>query len=198
MRMSNSVLFEKAYGRFAIGAFNVFTLEQVLGLFQGASKCLAPIIVVITPAARRYAQPTMLHAMIDAAARIYPQVVFAVHLDHGDVAHCHDAIESAYYESVMIDASAESFERNIQITTDIVEKARRKNIHVEAELGVLGGVEQEKNIAPEDVLFTEADQFREFATRTGCDSLAIAIGTSHGAYNYSCERGLCFDILEKI
>ena len=198
MRISTSELFASAYAEFAVGAFNIFTMEQVLGLFKGADKCGAPIIVAITPAARRYAQPVMLDAMVKAASEIYPNVVFAVHLDHGNIEHCTDAIKSGGYNSVMIDASYEPFEKNAEITARIAISANPKNINVEAELGVLAGVEDDKSVVDKDALFTNPGQAAEFVAISGCDSLAVAVGTSHGAYKFSGNNGLRLDILEKI
>ncbi len=198
MRVSTSELFKKAYGQFAIGAFNIFTMEQLLGLFKGADKCEAPIIVAITPVARKYASPVMLEAMVRAASDLHPGVVFAVHLDHGNVEHCLDSIKSGTYNSVMIDASRESFEKNADITLKIVKAAHAHGINVEAELGVLSGVEDDKSVEAKDALYTNPRQAAEFVTRTHCDSLAVAVGTSHGAYKFSGSSGLKLDILEKI
>ncbi len=198
MRISTSQLFEKAYTKFSIGAFNVFTMEQVLGLFKGAKECGAPIIVAITPVARRYASAEILSAMVNAAAELYPDVIYSVHLDHGNVEHCNDVIKSGNYDSVMIDASHESFENNIEITGDIADKAHAKGIQVEAELGVLSGVEDDINIDDKDALFTNPQQAYEFVSKTKCDSLAVAVGTSHGAYKFAGNNGLRLDILKEI
>jgi fructose-bisphosphate aldolase, class II len=198
MRISTSQLFEKAYTKFAIGAFNIFTMEQIIGLFKGADSCGAPIIVAITPVARRYASAEMLGAMVNAAAELYPNVVFAVHLDHGNVEHCNDAILSGNYNSVMIDASYEPFEKNAEITADIAKTAHTKGMDVEAELGVLSGVEDDKSVDDKDALFTNPDQAYEFVNKTNCDSLAVAIGTSHGAYKFGGNSGLRLDILKEI
>lgn len=198
MQISTAQLFHKAYGTFAIGAFNVFTMEQVLGLFRGAAESAAPIIVAITPVARRYASPVMLAAMVKAASDLYPTVVFAVHLDHGDRDHCLDAIESGDYHSVMIDASYETFDKNIAYTSEIVRKAHAAGLHVEAELGLLSGIEEDVNISDEQALYTNPEQALEFVQRTQCDSLAVAVGTSHGAYKFSGGSGLRLEILQQI
>ena len=198
MNIATFQLFNKAYKQFAIGAFNVFTMEQVLGLFKGADLCGAPVIVAFTPVARRYATPAMLQAMVRAASEIYPDVVFAVHLDHGNVEHCNDAINSGTYNSVMIDASHEPFETNVDITSGIVKNAHSNGINVEAELGVLSGVEDDINVDDKDALFTNPQQAFEFVDKTKCDSLAVAVGTSHGAYKFAGNSGLRLDILEKI
>ena len=197
MLVSPSLLYKHCYGHYAIAAVNVFTMEQVHGLFAAAQKAQAPIIVQLTPAARNYATPTMLMAMIDAAAVIYPEVVYAVHLDHGTEPHAFDAIDNGY-TSVMIDASHDTFEMNISRTKSVVEKAHTKGVVVEAELGVLSGVEDDMSIDDKDALYTNPNQAREFVERSGCDSLAIAVGTSHGAYKFSGGQGLQFHILAAI
>ena len=197
MLVSPSLLYKRCYGQYAIAAVNVFTMEQVHGLFAAAQKAQAPIIVQLTPAARNYATPTMLMAMIHAAAIVYPEVVYAVHLDHGTEPHAFDAIENGY-TSVMIDASHDAFELNISRTKSVVEKAHAKGVVVEAELGVLSGVEDDMSIDDKDALYTNPKQAREFVDRSGCDSLAIAVGTSHGAYKFSGGQGLQFHILAAI
>ena len=198
MRVSISELYQQAYGNFGIGAFNVFNAEQVHGVFRGAARAGAPVIVQLTPAARNYLHPEMLQGIITAAEKIYPDVNYALHLDHGNYYHCLDAIESGFYNSIMIDASHESFEYNIQITSRLVEFAHKKGIAVEAELGVLGGTEDNKSVDEKKALYTDPDQAEEFIRRTGCDSLAVAVGTSHGAYKFSGGRGLQLDILSNI
>ena len=198
MQTSTAKLFQNAYGTFAVGAFNIFTMEQMLGLFKGADKAAAPIIVAITPVARRYASPIMLAAMVKAVSELHPNVVYAVHLDHGDQEHCLAAIDSGHYNSVMIDASFEPFDKNIAITSEIVNKAHSVNMRVEAELGVLSGIEDDKNISDKQALYTKPEQALEFVQRTQCDSLAVAVGTSHGAYKFSGGSSLQLDILQQI
>ncbi len=197
MLVSPSLLYQYCYSKYAIAAVNVFTMEQVHGLFSAAQKAQAPIIVQLTPAARNYATPVMLLSMIRAAAEIYPEVVYAIHLDHGTEPHALDAIENGY-TSVMIDASHDPFETNISRTKLVVEKAHAKGVVVEAELGVLSGVEDDMSIDDKDALYTNPKQAKEFVERSGCDSLAIAVGTSHGAYKFSGGQGLQFHILEAI
>jgi fructose-bisphosphate aldolase class II len=197
MLVSPSLLYKHCYGQYAIAAVNVFTMEQVHGLFSAAQKARAPIIVQLTPAARNYATPVMLMAMINAAAVIYPDVVYAVHLDHGTEPHAFDAIENGY-TSVMIDASHDALEENISRTRSVVEKAHAKGVVVEAELGVLSGVEDDMSIDDKDALYTNPKQASDFVQRSGCDSLAIAVGTSHGAYKFSGGQGLQFHILAAI
>ncbi len=195
--VSTSILFEQCYGKYAIAAVNVFNMEQVHGLFAAAQDSATPIIVQITPAARNYAHPAMLMAMIEAAANIYPGVVHAIHLDHGNEEHAYPAIEAGY-NSVMIDASHDAFETNIGRTKAVVEKAHAKDIMVEAELGVLSGVEDDLDIDASKAKYTDPAQARQFVEMSGCDSLAVAVGTSHGAYKFSGNQGLQFEVLEKI
>lgn len=197
MLLSPILLYQQCYGHYAIAAVNIFTMEQIHGLFAAAEKAAAPIIVQITPAARNYANPVMLMAMVKAAAIIYPRVVYAIHLDHGTEPHAFDAIENGY-TSVMIDASHDAFEENISRTRAVVEKAHARNVAVEAELGVLSGVEDDLSVDDKDAHYTNPQQAKEFVERTGCDSLAIAVGTSHGAYKFTGGQGLQFHILEKI
>lgn len=195
--ISPAILYNHCYGKYAIAAVNIFTMEQVHGLFAAAQSTLTPIIVQITPAARNYAQPHMLMGMIGAAAKIYPATIFAVHLDHGVEEHIDDAINDLY-TSVMIDASHDDFTTNIRRTKAVVEKAHSRNIVVEAELGVLSGVEDDLTVEESGARYTDPLQAREFVKLTGCDSLAIAVGTSHGAYKFSGGKGLQFNVLEKI
>ena len=129
---------------------------------------------------------------------VYPEAIFAVHLDHGDEATCYDCIDSGFYSSVMIDASSHPFDENIAITRRVVEAAHAKGIVVEAELGMLGGVEEHVSVSESDAKLTNPEQAREFVERSGCDSLAVAIGTSHGAFKFSGSQSLHFDVLEQI
>lgn len=198
MRVPTSTLFNNCYGKYGIAAVNVFCAEQIHGLFRSAQKAQAPFIVQLTPVARNYAHPDMLSAMIDAAGMIYPDTIYSVHLDHGTPEHCLDAISSGHYDSVMIDASHESYQTNIEITSGIVKKAHSSGITVEAELGVLSGVEDDKSIEDSRANYTDPDEAVTFINETGCDSLAIAVGTSHGAYKFSGKGGLQFHILEEI
>lgn len=198
MVVSASLLFKKCYGRYGIAAVNVWCMEQVLGLFSAAQKANAPFMVQTTPVARNYANPKMLLSMISAASKIYHDTVFAIHLDHGNKEHAFNCIDSGGYTSVMIDASHETFEKNISLTKEVVQKAHLKNISVEAELGVLSGIEDDLNVAEKHKKFTQPSEVEEFVKKTGCDSLAVAVGTSHGAYKFSGEQGLQFDILKEI
>jgi fructose-bisphosphate aldolase class II len=198
MIVTTKLLFQHAYGKYAIGAYNINNLEQTMGLFQGNIDSKAPFIVQLSKGARSYTNKKMLEAMIKTADEIFPDAIFAVHLDHGDEETCMDCIKSGFYSSVMIDASAEPFEKNIEITKRVVDAAHGRGIVVEAELGKLGGVEEHVSVAEADAKLTNPDQAKEFVEKSGCDSLACAIGTSHGAYKFAGSQGLRFDVLEEI
>ncbi|MCM4170737.1 class II fructose-bisphosphate aldolase [Arenibacter sp. TNZ] len=198
MHVSPRIFFEHCYGQYAIPAVNVFTMEQVLGLFSSGEKANAPFMVQITPAARNYAHPEMLVAMINAASKIYPKAVYSVHMDHGNEEHAFNAIQSNDYTSIMIDASHDSFNGNVIRTKAVVEEAHKKNIVVEAELGVLSGVEDDLSIDEKYAKYTQPSEVQDFVELTRCDSLAVAVGTSHGAYKFSGGDGIQFKILEEI
>ena len=198
MIVSTKPLFEHAYGNYAVGAYNINNAEQVLGLFRGNLDSQAPFILQISKGARSYTDKRLLEAMIRAADGIFPDAVFAVHLDHGDEKSCFDCIASGFYSSVMIDASAEPFDKNAAITRRVVEAAHARGISVEAELGQLGGVEEHVTVAEEKAHLTDPEEAVKFVKLTGCDSLACAIGTSHGAYKFSGSQGLHFEIITAI
>ncbi|HPN84993.1 MAG TPA: ketose-bisphosphate aldolase [Victivallales bacterium] len=198
MIVTTKDLFKVAYAKFAVGAYNINNVEQAMGLFQGCMDSQAPFIIQISKGARSYTDKRMLEAVIRAADEIFPDAVFAVHLDHGDLSTCMDCINSGFYSSVMIDASHESFEKNIEITRKVVDAAHAKGISVEAELGQLGGVEEHVSVSEADAKLTNPDQAKEFVEKSGCDCLACAIGTSHGAFKFSGTEGLHFDVLEEI
>jgi len=198
MIVNTKKLFEAAYGKYAIGAYNINNLEQTMGLFRGNLDSQAPFIIQISKGARSYTDKLMLEGLIRAADEVFPDAVFAVHLDHGDEEACYDCIESGFYSSVMIDASHEEFDENIAITKRVVDAAHAKGIVVEAELGQLGGVEEHVKVDEADAKLTNPDQAKEFVDRTGCDSLAVAIGTSHGAFKFSGSQSLHFDVLSQI
>ena len=199
MIVTTSQLFKCAYGTYAVGAFNINNLEQTVGLFRGCLDSKAPFIIQISQGARKYTDKRFLEAIIRAADQIYPDAIFAVHLDHGDEATCYDCIDSGFYSSVMIDASHESFDQNIAITKRVADRAHAKGISVEAELGQLGGVEEH---VVGTVKLTNPAEAKEFVTRSGCDSLAVAIGTSHGAFKFKAEAGkklgLHFEVVTEI
>ena len=198
MIVNTKKLFEAAYGKYAIGAYNINNLEQTMGLFRGALESQAPFIIQISKGARSYTHKRMLEGLIRGANEIFPEAIFAVHLDHGDEETCFDCINSGFYSSVMIDASHEDFENNIAITRRVVEAAHDKGIVVEAELGQLGGVEEHVKVDEANAKLTDPLQAKEFVERTGVDSLAVAIGTSHGAFKFSGTQALHFDVLAEI
>lgn len=198
MIVTTKKLFEAAYGKYAIGAYNINNLEQLMGLFRGNLDSQAPFIIQISKGARSYTDKIMLEGLIRSADQVFPTSIFAVHLDHGDEATCYDCIDSGFYSSVMIDASAESFDKNVEITKRVVDAAHKKGIVVESELGQLGGVEEHVKVDEANAKLTDPDQAKKFVDLTGCDSLACAIGTSHGAFKFSGSQGLHFDVLAEI
>ena len=198
MIVTTKKLFEHAYGKYAIGAYNINNLEQSMGLFRGCLDSQAPFIIQISKGARTYTDKLMLEAIIRTANEVFPDSIFAVHLDHGDEATCMDCIESGFYSSVMIDASHEDFETNIAITRRVVEAAHARGIVVEAELCQLGGVEEHVKVDEANAKLTDPKNAREFVERSGCDSLAVAIGTSHGAFKFSGSQSLRLDVLSEI
>jgi fructose-bisphosphate aldolase class II len=191
-------LFKLAYGTYAIGAYNINNLEQCMGLFRGCIDSQAPFIIQISQGARKYTHKNMLEALIRAAEGVFPEAIFAVHLDHGDEATCVDCINSGFYSSVMIDASHEEFDKNVEITKRVVALAHAKGIAVEAELGQLGGVEEHVSVSEEHAKLTNPEDAERFVKLTGCDCLACAIGTSHGAFKFTGTQGLHFEVLEDI
>lgn len=198
MLLTTKEIFNKCYGHYAVPAVNVFFMEEIHGLFAAAQEAKAPFIIQTTPFARDYASARMLLAMIQAADQIYPDTVYAVHLDHGFETHIWNAIESGGYTSVMIDASHDDLDTNINRTRAVVEKAHAKQISVEAELGVLAGVEDNLTVDAAHSFYTNPEDVEFFVHQTGCDSLAIAVGTSHGAYKFSGGQGLQLHILKAI
>ena len=193
-------MFEKAYkGGYAVGAFNVNNMEIVQGITEAAKELNAPLILQVSKGARAYANHTYLMKLVEAAV-IETGLPIALHLDHGNSFElCKSCIDGGF-TSVMIDASSKSFEDNIALTRQVVEYAHDHGVVVEAELGTLAGIEDEVNVAAEDSSYTRPEDVQEFVERTGCDSLAIAIGTSHGAYKFKpgTDPKLRLDILEDI
>lgn len=193
-------MFQKAYeGGYAIGAFNVNNMEIIQGITQAAKKLNAPLILQVSAGARKYANHTYLTKLVEAAL-IETDLPIALHLDHGDSFElCKSCIDGGF-TSVMIDGSHLDYEENVALTKRVVEYAHERGVVVEAELGRLAGVEDDVNVSEEDSSYTDPDEVYDFVTRTGCDSLAIAIGTSHGAYKFKpgTKPQLRFDILEKI
>lgn len=193
-------MFEKAYkGGYAIGAFNVNNMEIVQGITEAAADLNAPLILQVSKGARAYANHTYLMKLVEAAVA-ETGLPIALHLDHGDSFDiCKSCIDGGF-TSVMIDASSKSLEDNIAVTRQVVEYAHDHGVVVEAELGTLAGIEDEVQVSAEDSSYTRPEDVQEFVERTGCDSLAIAIGTSHGAYKFKpgTDPKLRFDILEEV
>ena len=196
--VTSKEMFEKAYaGGYAIGAFNVNNMEIIQGIVAAAKEENAPLILQVSSGARKYANPTYLTKLVEAAV-LDSGLPICLHLDHGDSFElCKDCVDKGF-TSVMIDASSHAFSDNIKITRNVVEYAHDHGVVVEAELGRLAGVEDDVKVSAEDSSYTDPDQVQEFVEKTGVDSLAIAIGTSHGAYKFKGEAKLRFDILEEV
>jgi len=196
--ITTTEMFKKASkGKYAIGAFNVNNMEIIQGIVDAAKEEQSPLILQVSAGARKYAKNIYLTKLVEAAIED-TNLPIALHLDHGeDFEVCKSCVDSGF-TSVMIDGSKYDFEENIELTKKVVEYAHAKGVVVEAELGKLAGIEDDVNVSGEDARFTDPDQAIEFIERTGCDSLAIAIGTSHGAYKFKGEAKLRYDILEKI
>ncbi len=209
--VTSTEMFKKAYdGGYAIGAFNVNNMEIVQGITEACAEVNSPVILQVSKGARAYANHTYLVKLVEAAVIENPNIPIVLHLDHGpDFETCKSCIDGGF-TSVMIDASGESFEENVRVTRQVVEYAHAHGVVVEAELGTLAGVEDDVKVKAEDSSYTRPEDVQEFVERTGCDSLAIAIGTSHGAYKFTaaqCTRNadgilvpppLRFDILEEV
>ena len=191
-------MFEKSMKEgFAIGAFNINDMEIIQGIVDAAQEQKSPVILQASSSAIKYARIPYLIKMIEAAVET-TDISIALHLDHGpDFETCKECIDAGF-TSVMIDGSKYSFEENVELTKKVVEYAHPKGVVVEAELGKLAGIEDDVNVSEKDAMYTNPEQAKEFVERTGCDSLAIAIGTSHGAYKFKGEAKLRFDILKEI
>ena len=191
-------MFEKSMKEgFAIGAFNINNMEIIQGIVDAASENNSPVILQVSASAIKYARMPYLMKMVEAAVET-TNIPIALHLDHGpDFETCKECVDAGF-TSVMIDGSKYSYEENIELTKKVVEYAHSKGVVVEAELGKLAGIEDDVNVAASDAMYTDPEQAKEFVERTGCDSLAIAIGTSHGAYKFKGEAKLRFDILKEI
>ena len=192
-------MFEKSMKEgYAIGAFNVNNMEIIQGIVDAAAEQKSPVILQASSSAIKYAKINYLMKMVEAAMEEHPEVPVAIHLDHGpDFETAKMCIDNGF-TSVMIDGSKYDFEENVALTKKVVDYAHSKGVVVEAELGKLAGIEDEVNVSEKDAMYTDPEQAKEFVERTGCDSLAIAIGTSHGAYKFKGEAKLRFDILAKI
>ncbi len=209
--VTSTEMFKKAYaGGYAIGAFNVNNMEIVQGITEACKEEKAPVILQVSKGARAYANHTYLVKLVEAAVIECPEIPIVLHLDHGpDFETCKSCIDGGF-TSVMIDASSKPFEENIEITKKVVEYAHDHGVVVEAELGTLAGIEDDVNVAAHAASYTCPEEVEEFVAKTGCDSLAIAIGTSHGAYKFTpdqCTRNekgilvpppLRFDVLEEV
>ena len=199
MLVTTKEMFEKSMKEgFAIGAFNVNNMEIVQAIMDAAAEEHAPVIMQASSSAIKYARINYLMKMVKAAEEEYPEIPFAIHLDHGpDFETCKMCIDAGF-TSVMFDGSKYDFEENVRLTKEVVEYAHDKGVTVEGELGKLAGIEDDVNVSDSDAKYTDPSQAEEFVRRTSCDSLAIAIGTSHGAYKFKGEAKLRFDILAKI
>ena len=209
--VTSTEMFKKAYnGGYAVGAFNVNNMEIVQGITEACREEKAPVILQVSKGARAYANHTYLVKLVESAVIECPEIPIVLHLDHGDSFEtCKSCIDGGF-TSVMIDASSKPFEENIEITKKVVQYAHDHGVVVEAELGALAGVEDEVNVSAEESHYTRPEEVEEFVSKTGCDSLAIAIGTSHGAYKFTAaqctrnEKGelvpppLRFDILNEV
>ena len=209
--VTSKEMFRKAYdGGYAIGAFNVNNMEIVQGITEAARDLEAPLILQVSKGARAYANHTYLVKLVEAAVAECPNIPIVLHLDHGpDFETCKSCIDGGF-TSVMIDASSKPFQENIEITKKVVEYAHDHGVVVEAELGALAGIEDDVKVSAEESHYTHPEEVEEFVSKTGCDSLAIAIGTSHGAYKFKpeqCTRNadgilvpppLRFDVLEEV
>ena len=199
--VTTTEMFKKAYdGGYAVGAFNVNNMEIVQGITEAAQDLKAPLILQVSKGARAYANHTYLVKLVEAAVIECPNIPIVLHLDHGpDFETCKSCIDGGF-TSVMIDASSKPFAENIEITKKVVEYAHDHGVVVEAELGTLAGIEDDVKVSAEDSSYTHPEEVEEFVTKTGCDSLAIAIGTSHGAYKFKpgTKPQLRFDVLEEV
>ena len=199
MLVTTKEMFEKSMKEgFAVGAFNVNNMEIVQAITDAAHETQSPVILQASSSAIKYARIGYLMKMVQAAVEEYPEIPMAIHLDHGpDFETAKMCIDNGF-TSVMIDGSKYDFEENIALTKQVVDYAHSKGVVVEAELGKLAGIEDDVNVAASDAIYTDPAQAEEFVKRTGCDSLAIAIGTSHGAYKFKGEAKLRFDILKEV
>jgi fructose-bisphosphate aldolase, class II len=200
--VSSKKMFQMAYKNgYAIGAFNVNNMEITQGIVSAIAEEKAPLILQISKGAREYASMSYLRAIIDVAVKENPDIPICMHLDHGDTFElCKQCVDDGF-TSVMIDASHHPFEENIKATKKVVEYAHARGVTVEAELGQLGGIEEHVvGVSADDISkhLTDPDQVVEFVEKTGCDSLAVAIGTSHGAYKFKTAPALAFDVVQAV
>lgn len=197
--VSTKEMFKKAYeGKYAIGAFNVNNMEIIQGIVEAAKELNSPLILQVSSGARKYANSVYLKKLVEAALIDAPELEIALHLDHGDTFELCKSVIDDGFTSVMIDGSHLPFEENVALTKQVVDYAHAHGVTVEGELGRLAGVEDAVNVSAEDATYTDPDQAKEFVERTGVDSLAIAIGTSHGAYKFAGEPKLDIERLKRI
>ena len=199
MLVTTKEMFKKSMEEhFAVGAFNVNNMEIIQGIMDAAAENKSPVVLQASSSAIKYARIGYLKKMVEAAIEEHPEVPVALHLDHGpDFETCKMCVDAGF-TSVMFDGSKYDFEENVRLTKEVVDYAHAHGVVVEAELGKLAGIEDDVNVAEDDAMYTDPEQAKEFVERTGCDSLAIAIGTSHGAYKFKGEPRLRFDILAKV
>jgi len=198
--VSTKKMFQMAYKNgYAVGAFNVNNMEITQGIVEAVAEEKAPLILQISKGAREYAKMSYLRGIIDVAVKENPGIPICIHLDHGDTFEiCKQCVEDGF-TSVMIDASHDPYEENVKLTRQVVEYAHSRGVVVEAELGQLGGIEEHvKGVDDVSAHLTDPDQAVDFIKRSGCDSLALAIGTSHGAYKFKAAPKLAFDVIERI
>jgi len=197
--VTTTKMFQKAYQeQYAVGAFNINNMEIIQGIIEAGLELNSPLILQASAGARKYAGPIYIQKLAEAAVAFAPNLPIALHLDHGETFEiCKECVDDGF-TSVMIDGSKFSFKENIALTKKVVEYAHDHGVVVEAELGKLAGIEDNVNVAEKDAIFTDPDQAIEFVEKTGCDSLAIAIGTSHGAYKFKGEAKLDFERLKVI
>ena len=199
MLVTTKEMFEKSMKEnYAIGAFNVNNMEIIQAIVDAAAEEKSPVILQASSSAIKYARINYLMKMVEAATEEHPEIPVAIHLDHGpDFETAKMCIDNGF-TSVMIDGSKYSFEENVELTKKVVEYAHSKGVMVEAEIGKLAGIEDDVNVSSDDAIYTDPADAERFVKETGCDSLAIAIGTSHGAYKFKGEARLRFDILAKV
>jgi fructose-bisphosphate aldolase, class II len=192
-------MFKKAYeGHYAIGAFNVNNMEIIQGIMEAAAETRSPVILQASEGARTFAGQNYIVGLVKIAVEQYPDIPVALHLDHGSTFEIAKECIDGGFTSVMIDGSKHDWEENVRLTKQVVEYAHAHGVVVEAEIGRLAGVEDNVSVASKDALFTDPEEAAEFVAKTGCDSLAIAIGTSHGAYKYKGDPYLDYERLEKV
>ena len=199
--VNTTEMFKKAYnGGYAIGAFNVNNMEIIQGITEAAGELKSPVILQVSKGARAYANPTYLVKLVEAAVIEHPEIPIALHLDHGPSFEMCKACVDDGFTSVMYDGSSKPYEENVEEACRVVEYAHKYHVTVEAELGTLGGVEDEVSVEADKAMYTDPDQVQDFVTRTGVDSLAIAIGTNHSAYKFKPNQNpmLRLDILKEV